>query len=399
METVKIAFNALFVHKLRSLLTVLGIVIGVAAVILLVSIGNGLSSVVTQQFEELGTDLLMVMPGKVKFGDSAGREGGPPGASNNKLTIKYVHDIDRRSRHVVATVPVATSYAAVKFNGKERTTGVLGTTANYDEIRKSPLTYGAFFDDSDVQGGRKVAVLGQTVIDDLKMPANPVGQSIKIAGQTFRIVGILEEKGASFGNDQDDLIAIPYTTFERVFNLDKISYIYAKVGDVANMELAKNEIKEIFLTRKLKEEDFSLVDPKELFNTVSSILGALTTALGGIAAISLIVGGIGVANIMLVSVTERTREIGLRKAVGARQRDILYQFLAESILLSVTGGLIGILLGVTFSFILNHFFQTSITAWSIIMAFTVSCLVGITSGMGPAIKASRKNPIEALRYE
>lgn len=241
-------------------------------------------------------------------------------------------------------------------------------------------------------------MLGSTTVEELFGQRRPINQKIKIAGQSFRVIGVFTKKGAAFGSDQDDLLALPLTTFERVFDLDKVSYIYAKTNSVETVPPAKRELEQILSTR-LADDEFSVIDPKEFLSTVTSILSLLTAGLAGIAAISLVVGGIGITNIMLVSVTERTREIGLRKAVGATSQNILLQFLTEAAFLSLVGGIIGIIFGVVGSPILNQFFQTSITAWSIILGFIVSTVTGIVSGVGPAIRAARLNPIEALRYE
>lgn len=398
IEVFRIAISALITNKLRSFLTMLGVIIGVASVILLVSIGSGLESFVTEQFEELGTDLLTVFPGELKFGDAAGREGGPPGSANNKLTRDLAELIERRSRTTEGVTPVATKFAETRYLGEERTTGILGTTPNYEIIRKSPTRKGRFFTEQEYSGALRVGVLGDTTAEELFGKRDPLGKELKISGKSFKIIGVFEEKGAAFGNDQDDLVAIPLTTFEREFDLDKVSYIYAKVSDVGQVQQAKRELENILETR-LTEEDFSVIDPKEFLSTVTSILGVITAGLAGIAAISLVVGGIGIANIMLVSVTERIREIGLRKAVGATARDILLQFLVEAAVLSIAGGIIGITLGVGGSLLLDRFVNTSVPLWAVVVGFLVSGATGIISGVGPAIKAARMNPIEALRYE
>lgn len=397
-KTIQISLKALFTNKLRSFLTMLGVVIGVASVILLVAIGSGLEKVVVEQFEELGTDLLAVFPGELKFGDAAGREGGPPGSSNNKLTTEISELIERRATLITETTPVATTYAETKFLNEERTTGILGTTANYEFIRKSPTEQGRLFNKQEVSSAKKVAVLGKTTAEELFGNRSATGEKFKIAGKTFQVIGVFKSKGAAFGNDQDDLVAIPITTFERVFDLDKVSYIYAKAKNVELVPQAKREIENILLSR-LDGEEFSVIDPKEFLSTVTSILNVLTAGLVGIAAISLVVGGIGIANIMLVSVTERIREIGLRKAVGATARDILLQFLTEAAVLSCVGGIIGVLLGTGGAFVLNLFVSTSVTPWSVALGFFVSALTGIVSGVGPAVRAARLDPIDALRYE
>lgn len=397
-ETLQVALKALYTNKLRSILTMLGVIIGVASVILLVSIGSGLQSFVTAQFEELGTDLLTIFPGELKFGDAAGREGGPPGSSDNKLTREIAELIERRSRYITGVTAVATKFAETKFLAEERTTGVLGTTVNYKLIRKSETSQGRFFNSQEFSSAKRVAVIGETTVEELFGKRAPLGETIKIAGKSFQIIGVFASKGAAFGNDQDDLVAIPLTTFERVFDLDKVSYMYAKVDSVDHVPQAIREIETLLLTQ-MDDEDFSVIDPKEFLSTVSSILSVITAGLAGIAAISLVVGGIGIANIMLVSVTERIREIGLRKAVGATSRDVLFQFLTEAAVLSVVGGVIGILLGASGALILNRFVNTSITPWSVAVGFLVSAATGIVSGVGPAIRAARLDPIDALRYE
>lgn len=397
MELLTIALNALSVNKLRAFLTVLGVVIGVAAVILLVSIGSGLTKFVTDQFEEFGTDLLTVMPGKVKFGDAAGREGGPSGG-NNKLRLEDVDSVKRRGNLIENAIPVAIAYAEAKYQGEARSIAVLGTTSEYETVRKSPAGSGRFFSKNADLTSKKEVVLGQTVVTDLKLPADPAGERLKINGQVFTITGILESKGSAFGNDQDNLVIIPMSAFTRLFDVESVSYIYAKVKDTKMVKEAKTQVEEILLKR-LEKDDFSVIDPTELLKTASSVLGAITAALGGIAAISLLVGGIGIANIMLVSVTERIKEIGLRKALGATPKDILLQFLIEAVILSAVGGFIGIVLGITFSWLLSFVFKTYVTWWSVVMAFSIASIVGIVAGVGPAFKAARQNPIDALRHE
>ena len=398
LELLRVAFLALKTNKTRAALTMLGIIIGVAAVILLVSIGSGLQELITQQFEEMGSDLIMVMPGKMQFEDEAGREGGPPGIGNNKLTLAITNRLKRKSGLIERVVPIVTKSLTAKYAGETEDTAVLGTSEEYPEVRNAPIEEGRFFTKTDVAGAKRVAVLGQTVKENLFSDIDPVGKKITLSDQRYQIIGVLEEKGSIFSQDQDDLVVVPITTAQRHFDLEKISYIYLQAPSAEEIEEAIIEVEGI-LGNEIDEEDFSVVSPEELLSTVSSILGALTAGLGGIAAISLLVGGIGIMNIMLVSVTERTREIGLRKAVGATPQAILIQFLVEAIILSFVGGLLGILLGTLGSLALSNFIETSVTLWSVGLAFTVSALVGIVFGVAPAIKASKLNPIEALRYE
>lgn len=391
----KISLNAIFRNKIRSLLTSLGIIIGVASVILLVSIGNGLKGYITKTFEDLGTNLLYIMPGKFQFKDS--REGGPPGVANNKLTFRVARNIER-AEHVTAVLPILSTNNTAKYRSETVDTFFVGTSEQYSQIRNSPVSQGRFFTRSEVSRAAKVAVLGTTVSDELFINQSPIGKQIIVGDTRYEVVGLLESKGGGLGNDQDDQIMVPVTTLQRQIDSDKLSYIYVQIDSTDNIESATKSINSILL-KTLEDDEFSIVNSTELLSTISGILGAVTLGLGGIAAISLLVGGIGIMNIMLVSVTERTREIGLRKAVGARPVDILVQFLIEAIILSVAGGAIGILIGVLGSLALRVFIQTSVTFWSVALAFGFSALVGIVFGVWPAYKASKLAPIAALRYE
>jgi len=398
IEVIKVSLGALKSNKIRSLLTMLGIIIGVASVILLVSIGSGLQKFITEQFEELGSDIIMVMPGKFQFQDEAGREGGPPGVGSNKLTLEIANRLAKRGEFIEKVLPIVTKSLTAKYLNETHDTAILGTSQNYPEIRNAPIEKGKFFSKSDVSGSRKVAVIGKTIEEELYPNADPIGQKIILSDKRYQIIGVLEEKGSIFGQDQDDLVVIPISTASRHFDLEKLNYIYLKSTSSDDIEKTVNEA-ELLIAKDIDEEDFSVISPTELLSTVSTILNVLTAALGGIAAISLVVGGIGIMNIMLVSVRERTREIGLRKAVGATPKDILAQFLIEALTLSIVGGLIGISLGYLGSLILDHFLAASVTLWSILLASGVSAFVGIIFGVTPAYQASKLNPIDALRYE
>lgn len=396
-NTFSIALRALLVNKTRSILTTLGIIIGVMAVILLVSLGSGLQRQITQQFEDLGSNLLFVMPGKVQFRDS--REGGPPGVATNKLTQKDAKLVDQKASHIKATLPIMTTSATVGYKGNEVSTFVIGTTQDYETFRNSPVKVGKWFSQKDVDGSNRVAVAGSTVIKDLFGEGNDaIGKKIDISGKKYEIVGVLTSKGGALGNDQDNQLIVPITTLQQQFDINKLSYFYAQVDDSANIDAATDEIKAA-LGKHLKKDEFSVVNSQEILSTFKQILGTLTAALGGIAAISLLVGGIGIMNIMLVSVTERTREIGLRKAVGATPTAIMTQFLIEAVILSLLGGIIGTLLGMGIGLIINRFIPVHTPLWAVLIAFGVSALVGIIFGVFPARKASRLSPIEALRYE
>jgi putative ABC transport system permease protein len=276
---------------------------------------------------------------------------------------------------------------------------IFGTTENYSEMRKYNFTLGGFFNQADVNSGRKVAVIGHKVAEDL-FSNSPVviGEKIKVGDYRYTVVGVIEEKGGQGTMTPDDKIYIPITVAQRQFGQDNIGLILMEANSPEDVPLVLNSTEDI-LKRKLKDDEFTVLDQKEILSTVSGILNTLTVALGGIAGISLIVGGIGIMNIMLVSVTERTQEIGLRKALGAKPEVILTQFLIEAVVLSIGGGILGVLLGGGGAIFLGRFMPTTITPWSVILAFAVSAAIGIIFGVAPARKASQLSPIEALRHE
>jgi len=398
LETVKIAVNSLKTNKVRAFLTMLGIIIGVSAVILLVSIGSGLQKYITEQFENLGSNLVMIMPGKVSFQDEGKREGGMPGIASNKLTLKIANKLQRKMVYAKNVLPIVAKTVVAKYGNNSKSTGLIASTEKYQEVRNSPVKQGRFFSKTDVNQARKVAVIGQTLKKEIFKDINPLGKKILVADNRYTVIGIFDEKGAIMGQDLDDVVTIPITAAIRQFNIEKLNYIYLQAPDAQTTTKTVAEAKKLLL-KEMDKDDFSVLDQKDFSKTIQSILSVLTAGLAGIAAISLLVGGIGIMNIMLVSVTERTREIGLRKAVGATSQNILYQFLVEAVFLSLVGGLMGIILGIAGSYLLGKFLQTSVTPWSVIIAFSVSSLVGIIFGVAPAVKASKLDPIEALRYE
>ena len=400
IEISKVALRALNTNKIRSSLTMLGIIIGVASVILLVSIGTGIKTYITQQLEGLGSNLVMVIPGHFEIGPQGGGGGGTPGAGTaaSKLTLDHAKDIARKASTVVRVMPYTENNGTIKYKNESRTTQVAGVSIVYQELRNQFVTQGRFFTLSQENAAKKVVVLGKTVADEVFGNEDPVNKIVTISDQTYKVLGILEPKGAMAGVDMDNQMFIPVTTALKQYEMENVHAFWVESESPETVEKTKIEVENI-LKKTLDEEDFSILDTKSLLTVVSSILGALTAALAGIAAISLVVGGIGIMNIMLVSVTERTREIGLRKAVGATQNDILSQFLIESIVLSVVGGLVGILIGTLFSAIIGYFLNTSITLWSVAVAFFVSAAVGIVFGIAPAARAAKLNPIDALRYE
>lgn len=397
-ELLRVAFRALKANKTRGFLTMLGIVIGVSAVILLVSIGSGLKTYISIQLEGLGSNLVIVMPGELGFGEEG--QGGPPGAgaAASKLTLDYVHLIKRKGETVKRAAGYTENYATLKFGQNTDTTQVAGVSWEHPQMRDQPVAKGAFFTRSEEERAKRVVVLGSTAAEELFGSQDPIGKRITIADSSYTVLGVLEERGAMAGIDFDDQAFIPVTTALRQFDMENIHSILIESKSPETVSETVKEVEKILLG-ELDEDEFSVLDAKDILSTVTSILGALTAALGGIAAISLLVGGIGIMNIMLISVTERTREIGLRKAVGATPGVIMLQFLIESVVLSVGGGLVGILLGTAGSLGLNRFMPTSVTPWSVAIAFFVSTMIGIIFGVGPATKAARLSPIDALRYE
>lgn len=394
VEILNLAFEAIKVNKLRSALTALGIIIGVASVILLVSLGAGLRNYITSEFEKLGSNVLFVLPGRVGLG---GR--GPGGATVNKLSLEHVKRIERKVKNLVGVVPTIQQFTTVKYQNKvQKDVTLIGTTQLFAEIVNLPAVRGDFFDKSQVDSGKKVAVIGQTIVNEVFATKDPIGEKIDIKGQKYQVIGILRTQGSTFGVDQDNAVIIPFTAAQRQFGTNQVNNIYAKAQTQTNVEGVAKLMKKVLL-EDLSEDDFSVLTAKQTLSTIQAILGVISSTLAGIAAISLLVGGIGISNIMLVSVTERTREIGLRKAVGARPTDILLQFLFEAIILSVLGGIIGLILASIGAWVASRFIPALITPWSVLIAFGFSVLVGVIFGVAPAIRAARLTPIEALRHE
>ena len=384
-------------NKTRSALTMLGIIIGVASVILLVSLGQGLQKYITGQFEQLGTNLIIVMPGKVGLGEGFGH--GPPNFAGSKLTLKHVSDLARLGGAIEDAAAGNEIPAAIKYKGKSKYTTVAGITANYGKIRNIEVAKGRGINVSDVELDRKVALLGKGIAETLFGQSEALGKEVTIGKEKLKIVGVLKQLGSGgIGFDMDNFVAIPITVGQSISGSKNLMAITIKVKSKEEISSAINATKK-YLSSQLEEDDYSVLDQANLLSTITQILGVLTAALGGIAAISLVVGGVGIMNIMLVTVTERTKEIGLRKAVGAKPKDILIQFVIEAVVLSLLGGIIGIIIGAGGSFIMSKVFPASVSFWSVSLAFGVSALVGIVFGVAPALKASRLNPIDALRYE
>jgi len=392
-ETISSALNAILANRMRSFLTILGIVIGVTSVILLIAVVSGLQTFITGQIQGLGSNLLFVIPGRI------GGARSPGGVQANRLV--YTDAVNLRVKLAgEADVSAAIQRnATLKLGSKlDKGVAVFGVEANYPRIISLKITGGRFFRESEQQSARKVAVIGQTAKINLFGEGQALGQTIDVAGLKYNVIGILGSRGAVFGIDLDNSIYVPFSSAQRQFGIDRLNTIYISAKIASEVKNVQNKATAI-LSRRLSEDEFSVQSQEQALSTISQITGVLTLALGGIAAISLVVGGIGIMNIMLVSVTERTREIGLRKAVGARPSDIRNQFLIEAIFLSGLGGVIGIILGIGLAFIIGRFFTTTVPWWSILLSFGFSMMVGVIFGVAPAIRAAKLNPIQALRYE
>ncbi|MBI4744563.1 MAG: ABC transporter permease [Actinobacteria bacterium] len=393
-ESFRLAFNGLNANKMRSFLTMLGVIIGVGSVILLVSIGQGAKSYITGEIQSLGSNLIFVMPGKIEFG------GGQHPSGENKLSLDDVRLVGKKSKYMEYVGADIESSDRVKYGNKIRNVMVYGVTSNINKILNVPIVKGRDITESQVGGARKVVVIGKTVAEKFFGSGEPLGKRITIASQKFTVIGVLKERGQSMGVDRDDVVDIPITTAQSLYGLDRVSFIMGKARDSESVDPAIKEIKQI-MGKRLKPNEFTVSSQGEMLGAFKNILSILTLMLAGIGGISLMVGGIGIMNIMLVSVTERTREIGVRKAVGAKTYDILIQFIIEAMTLSVLGGIIGISLGTGVSYTIKSLssLPSEVTVWSVSIAFFFSAFVGVFFGVYPAWKASRLNPIDALRYE
>lgn len=404
-STFRISFRALRVNKMRSALTMLGIIIGVGAVIAMLAVGTGASNRIAEQISKMGSNLLIILPGATTAGGVRMGSG-----SQATLTMNDAEAIKKECSAVSNVAPVISGVAQIVYGHQNWSTGVLGTTPDMLTIRDWPLVSGRPFTQQDVKSATKVCLLGQSVVDNLFGDMDPVGQVIRIKKIPFTVVGVLATKGQSpQGQDQDDTIHVPVTTAQKkLFGTTfpgMVRIIMVKAKSVEDLPAAEKQINELLRQRHRigpkQENDFTVRNLTQFMQAAEQSTKVMTLLLGAIASVSLLVGGIGIMNIMLVSVTERTREIGIRMAIGAKTWDIRLQFIIEALTLSLIGGVLGIIAGISGSEIISKLagWSTVVSAFSVVVAFGFSGLVGIFFGFYPAYKASLLDPIEALRYE
>lgn len=393
VEIFRLSITAILANRMRTLLTILGIVIGVTSVILLISVVTGLNSYITKEIQGLGSNLMFVIPGKVGGGRS------PGGVQVNRLTMQDAANLKNKLVGQAEVSAVVQKISTVKYLNKvDKDVTLVGVQANYPKLISVTFEKGRAFTTSEEAGGRRVAIIGISAENKLFGTNSSLGHTISVGNVKYEVIGVLTKRGSVFGIDQDNFVAIPLSAAQKQFGLDRLNTIYIEANKTNEVKLVQKKASDVLLKR-LSEDDFTIMTQEQTLSTISQITGVLTVALGGIAAISLIVGGIGIMNIMLVSVTERTREIGLRKALGATPGNIRTQFLIEATVLAGLGGIVGIILGILFSLVIGRFITTTVPLWSIVLSFGFSTAVGIIFGVAPAIRAAKLDPIQALRYE
>jgi putative ABC transport system permease protein len=405
IENFKIALRAILANKMRSILTVLGVMVGVAAVIAVVSIVQGLQHNIAGELNEIGSNFIEVFP-------DPGEERNPFLQKLPDLTIDDATAVRRATTSIRDFTPIFVTNTQTKFADARHTAQLLAVSRTYQEIVNHWVEHGRFFTPLDEEQKKRVCVLGTEATTSLRLGSNPVGKMIQVDNNSFTVVGVMEKKGGTFGNDQDDVVLIPFSTATVLYgteNMRKLVLAF-QLRDGADLELAKDQVREILRARhrlkKGEKDDFRILAQEEILKTVSSVLLSVTMIMGAVVGIALLVGGIGIMNIMLVSVTERTREIGIRKSIGARRRDVMIQFLIEAVALSGLGGVVGIIGG----FLLANAARLVIgrwidlppvhtPIWAVLIATGFCAFLGVLFGIYPAAKASKLDPIEALRYE
>lgn len=407
IDTLEETFLALSSNRARTGLTILGIVIGISSVIVMVSVGQGATGSIQASIESTGSNLLMITPGAVRnIGYSVRSAGG----TAQSLSLDDANAIVQQVSSVQYMAPEVSGRYQVVFRGNNTNTSVMGTSDTYPQVRNLTIDQGDFITTQDVDNASKVAVIGPTVVTDLfgvdAVASDAIGETIKINKIEFKVVGVTKAKGGSGFQNQDDRIYIPYTVSQRYLSGNKyLSEIDLQIKSPSQMTSAQNDITSLLLAQHNIADptlaDFTIQNQADILSSISSVSQTLTILLGAIAGISLLVGGIGIMNMMLTTVTERTREIGLRKAIGAKGKDITLQFLTEAVVLTFTGGVVGVILGWTISWGIKYFnlYQTKVSLLSIVLAVVISAAIGIIFGYYPAKRAAKLNPIEALRYE
>ena len=399
LTIIKTALKSLYANKLRSILAMLGIIIGVGSVISMLSIGAGAQNSILSRISSMGSNLLSVRPAQ-------GGGGGVMGSSSAKLSLDDATAILETVPSIKMLSPMTQGNAQIKYMNKNSRTSVVGTAVTYALIGNLEVEYGRFFKESETNSMARVAVIGPTTADDLGITKSMIGENIKVNGLNFLIIGILKTKGSGGFDNNDDRVFVPYTTAMKIlFGLDNLNSINVQAEEGSDLTVIQGNITTLLRKRhKLSDsaaDDFRVMNQADLIQTVTDTSKTFTFLLGGIAAISLLVGGIGIMNIMLVTVTERTREIGIRKAIGAKNRDILRQFLIESLIMSGVGGLLGVVIGFAASKIIGSFstYTTLVVPSSVLLALSFSFAIGVFFGYYPAYRAAMLDPIECLHYE
>lgn len=399
LENFKIAIKSIFSNKIRAFLTMLGVIIGVSSVVSLMAMGQGVKSDIAKEVVAIGSNLLIVFPGNMSD-SSGGNFSGMAGISN--LTWQDREAIGQEIKGISHLAAIMLLQGTFEYQDKKTSPFLVAGEADLEFTNLYNLKSGRFFSEEDINKENKIAAIGTTVVKDLFGSEDPINKKIKVNQKEFKVVGVMEtESMGSLGMDANSMAIIPISVGRTMFKSDQVMRILMQVENKDNISKIQQEVKDLLLKRHNNNEDFSVLTQEDVLKMLDKILGLVTALLSGIAAISLVVGGIGIMNIMLVSVTERTREIGIRKALGATNINILIQFLIEATLISFLGGLIGVILSYIASFLTSQYSPLTphITNFALILSFSISCGVGIVFGVAPAVKAARKNPIEALRYE